>query len=187
MALSTLEDENDKEFMLNLYQNYYALARGTIYKIMRCENDLDDLVEDTFVKLLEKIPLLRTFDCCRTASYVVYTARSVAINFIRHRDIQRKHGYYGEQEDMSGELGGTEEPLEDYYLRKEEIEALSDAVLKLPERQKDLLYFKYILDLSDAEIAEAMSIRPGSVREYLTRARRAARKLMEKGGIRHDE
>ena len=187
LALSTIENDDDKVFMLNLYEDYYALARSKIYQVMHGGDEVDDLVEDTFVKLLGKIPLLRTFDCCRIASYVVYTARSVAINFIRRRDIQRKYGYYGEQEDMADELGGTEEPLEDSYLRKEEIEALSDAVLKLPERQKDLLYFKYMLGLSDAEIAEELSIRPGSVREYLTRARRAARKLMEREGDRHDK
>lgn len=60
-----------------------------------------------------------------------------------------------------------------------ELESLSDAVLRLPDREKDILYFKYILEKTDAEIAEDLSIRPDSVREYLTRARRAAKRLME--------
>lgn len=187
LLLSTIENDDDKAFMLNLYQDYYALVRSTVYKVMRCDSDIDDLVEDTFVKLIEKISLLRTFNCCKTVSYVVYTTRNVTINFIRHRDVCEKHSYYGGQEDVLAGLTDTNEPMEDLYLRQEEIEALSDAVLKLPDRQKDLLYFKYIRNMSDDEIAEELSISPVSVREYLTRARRAAKKLMEKEDDRNGE
>ena len=185
LLLSTIENDDDKAFMLSLYQDYYALVRSTVYKVMRCDSNIDDLVEDTFVKLIEKISLLRTFDCCKTASYVVYTTRSVTINFIRHRDVRQKHSYYGGQEDVLEGLFDTNEPMEDLYLHQEEIEALSEAVLKLPDRQKDLLYFKYIRNMSDAQIAEELSISPDSVREYLTRARRAAKELMEKEDDRH--
>ncbi|MVB10863.1 Sigma-70, region 4 [Caprobacter fermentans] len=186
VIIAAIEDDDDKAFMRNLYQDYSALVRSTVYTVMRCENDIDDLAEDVFVKLIEKIPLLRTFDCCKTAAYVVYTARSVAINFIKHRDVQQKHTFYGEKADVSDELMIPEGTLEEVYYHREELEALSDAVLRLPDREKDILYFKYILEKTDAEIAEDLSISPGSVREYLTRARRAAKKLMEQGEKRND-
>lgn len=182
VIIVAIENDDDKAFMLSLYQDYYALVRSTVYKVMRCENDIDDLVEDTFIKLIEKIPLLRTFDCCKTATYVVYTAKSVAINFIKHRDVQQKHTFYGEESDVSDELMIPEDTLEESYFHREELEALSDAVLRLPDREKDILYFKYILEKTDSEIAEDLSINASSVREYLTRARRAAKKLMEQEG-----
>lgn len=185
VILAAIEDNDDKAFMINLYQDYYALVHSTVYKVMRCENDIDDLVEDTFLRLIEKIPLLRTFDCCKTAVYVVYTAKSVAINFIKHRDVQQKHTFLGEDSDVLDELMIPEETLEESYYHREELEALSDAVLRLPEREKDILYFKYILEKTDSEIAEDLSISPSSVREYLTRARRAAKKLMEQGENRN--
>ena len=187
LLLSTIQDDDDRVFLLDLYTGYYALIRSTVNKVTHDGQENDDLVEDTFLKLIEKISLLRTFDCCKTASYVVYTARSVAINFIRHRDVQNKHSYYGAQEDVLEGLADTKERMEDWYLRREELGSLSDAVLKLPGRQKNLLYFKYVLDMSDAEIAERLSISPGSVRDYLTRARRAARDLVEKEDDRHGE
>lgn len=182
LLLSTIQNDDDRAFLLNLYTEYYALARNAISQVTHGGQDTDDLVEDTFLKLIEKISLLRALDCCKTAAYVVYTAKSIAINFIRHRDVCQKHGYYGGQKDISEEMADAEDPRGDTYLRMEEIEALSDAVLKLPERQKDLLHFKYTLDMSDSEIAEKLSISPDSVREYLTRARRAIKKLMEKEG-----
>ena len=186
IILAAIEDDDDRSFILSLYKDYYALVRSTVYKVMCCENDIDDLVEDTFLKLIKKIPLLRTFDCCKTASYVVYTARSVAINFIKHRDVQQKHTFYGENTDVADELIVPEDILEESYFLREELGSLSDAVLRLPEREKDILYFKYILEKTDSEIAEDLSISPGSVREYLTRARRDARKLMEQGENRNE-
>ena len=190
VQIMSITDEDDRAFMLKLYQDYYALVRQTVYRIMLNDNDLDDLAEDVFLKLIGKIALLRTLDCCRTASYIVYTAKSVAINFIKHRNVQQKHAYYGGDEDVLDELAAREESLEDVCLHRETLESMSNAVLRLPERQKDILYFKYVLEQSDVEIAEELSIRPDSVREYLTRARRAAKKLMEKedtqnGGSKH--
>ncbi|OPY58988.1 MAG: RNA polymerase sigma factor [Pelotomaculum sp. PtaU1.Bin035] len=64
-------------------------------------------------------------------------------------------------------------------------EELGNAILRLPEKQKDLLYFKYILEMADAEIAEIFGIAPDSVRQYLTRARREAKKLMDKEVNKH--
>lgn len=185
--ISAIENEDDKGFMLNLYQEYYPLVHKTIYSIMRDTKDIDDLIEDTFVKLIEKISLIRTFESCKTASYVVYTARSVAINFIKHRDVQKKHTFYGGDADVSDELIIPEDTLEDSFFHREELESLSNAVLKLPDRQKDILYFKYMLEKTDSEIAEDLSISLSSVREYLTRARRAAKQLMEQGEKRNDK
>lgn len=49
VILAAIEDD-DKAFMWSLYQDYY------------------ELMEDTFVNLIERIPLLRTFDSCKTAA-----------------------------------------------------------------------------------------------------------------------
>ena len=179
-AAAAIEDDDDKAFMLNLYNNYFALVRKTTYSIVRDSKNVEDLINDTFIKLIEKVPILRTLDCCKTASYVVYTTRSVAINFIKHRDVQNKHIYYGGDTDLSEDLPGLEDTIDDRLIYKEDIESLSHAIMKLPEKQKDLLYFKYILRMNDSEIAENFGINPDSVRQYLTRARREAKKLMEK-------
>ena len=181
LMLAAMDNEDDKAFMMDLYKEYYPIVRKTIYQILIDSRDVDDLINDVFIKLIEKISLIRSFDCCKTASYVVYTSRSVAINYIKHRDIQRKHAFYGKESDVLGDAVDTDDSVEDFIVRREAMDSLSDAVLKLPDRQRDLLYFKYVLDKTDMEIAEDLSINPNSVREYLTRARRAAKKLLEKG------
>lgn len=113
--------------------------------------------------------------------YVVYTTRSVSINYIKHKKVEIKHIYYIENTDMTKGLGNFENESEIRLIRQEEMELLTDAISKLPQSQKDLLYFKYILDMSDQDIAQVLGIAPSSVRQYLTRARRNAKSLMERG------
>ncbi|WP_092486650.1 RNA polymerase sigma factor [Desulfoscipio geothermicus] len=124
--------------------------------------------------------LVRTLDSCKTAAYVVYTSRRLAINFMKHRSVQKKHTYYGEDMDLAEKVPSLEGTIEDRIIHQEEIEEMGNAILRLSEKQKDLLYFKYILEMTDTEIAETFGIAPDSVRQYLTRARRAAKELMDK-------
>ena len=88
---------------------------------------------------------------------------------------------------MAKNIPSSEDDIETRIIHKEELKELGNAILKLTEQQKDVLYFKYILEMNDAEIAEILVIAPDSVRQYLTRARREAKELMEKGMNQRDE
>ncbi len=180
MIIAAMESDDDRAFMLNLYNDYYGLVRKTVYNITHDENNKEDLINDTFIKLIEKISLIRTFESCKLAAYVVYTSRSVAINFIKHRDVQKKHAYYGEDMDLLEKLPCPDDAIEDRIIHQGEIAELGNAILKLPEKKKDLFYFKYILEMHDRDIAQIFGISPDSVRQYLTKARREAKKLMDK-------
>ncbi|MDO9534516.1 MAG: sigma-70 family RNA polymerase sigma factor [Bacillota bacterium] len=181
LMLAAMDGEDDKAFMLNLYKNYYGLVRKTIYSITNDLTNSEDLINGCFIKLIEKVSLLRTFDSSKTNTYVVYTARSVAINFIKHREVREKHTYFGVEEDLAEGIPALAENLEEKLVRQQEIDFLCNAILKFPEKQKNLLFFKYLLEMTDEEIAQNLSISPDSVRQYLTRARREAKKLMERG------
>ena len=54
--------------------------------------------------------------------------------------------------------------------------------MQLPDKYRDLLNYKYLLELTDAEIAELIGIKKDSVRQYLTRARRAVYALYQEDG-----
>jgi RNA polymerase sigma-70 factor, ECF subfamily len=179
MLITRLE-EDDKAYMLRLYKNYYALVRKTIYSMTHQNDDVEDLIDEVFIKLIEKISLIRSFDCCKATAYIVFTVRSVAINYLKHKNVESRHLYYSDDMSMIEDTVDTEEGAERRLVRQDDVELLKNAVSRLPQPQKDLLYFKYILDMSDEEIAKILGIAPNSVRQYLTRARRAAKKLIER-------
>ena len=82
-TLVTQLDDDDRAFMLDLYKNYYNLARKNIFNITHSKDDLEDLIDDVFVKLIEKVSLIRNFECCKLTTYIVYTIKSVSINHLR--------------------------------------------------------------------------------------------------------
>ena len=179
MLLTGIKDDSDRAFILSLYQDYYGLVRKKIFDITRDQESLEDLINDTFIKLMEKISLIRTLECCKTAAYVVYTARSVAINFIKHRDVENKYLFYGAGGDLAEKIPDYE-AVEESIIREERFEELGKAIAKLPEKEKDLLYFKYILEMDNEQLGQILGIAPASVRQYLTRSRRKAKKLIDK-------
>jgi len=172
-------DNDDRSFIINLYKNYYNLARKVILSLTHNSNDLEDLINDVFIKLIDKISIIRNFESCKITVYIVYTVRSVAINYLKHKNVENKYIFYSDNIENE-EVINDEYELSRNIVSQEEIKLLRDSISKLPQNQKDILYFKYVLELSDIEIAETLNIAPNSVREYLTRARRSAKKLMEK-------
>ena len=72
------------------------------------------------------------------------------------------------------------------YLEKERQEELLTAFQEMREEEKQLLYGKYLMDLSDAELAQMLGCKPSSVRMKLTRARRAFVEKLREGGKNHE-
>ncbi|MPM25567.1 hypothetical protein SDC9_72063 [bioreactor metagenome] len=101
------------------------------------------------------------------------------INFIKHRDVQNKHILFGDESDAAEDLPDPEGDFVQRVAIQDEAKYLCDVISNLPERQRDLLYFKYVLELTDEKIADNLGITPQSVRQYLTRARRAAKALAQ--------
>ena len=99
--MAALTDPDDRALILDLYQDHYSLVRKVIYGITRDASRVEDLINDTYIKLIINISSLRTLNCRKTVAYLVYTARSVAIDFIIRRDVQNKHVYYGEDTDLA--------------------------------------------------------------------------------------
>jgi RNA polymerase sigma-70 factor (sigma-E family) len=56
-----------------------------------------------------------------------------------------------------------------------------EALLQLPRRQRAILVLRFYEDLSEAEICQALSISPGTVRSQTYRARQALHQVMSAG------
>ena len=97
-------DYDDKAFLLDLYNNYYRLTRKTIFYITHENQDIDDLINDCFIKLIDKISLIRTLDSYKLTAYIVYTARNVAINYIKRKRLENRYMYYSDDNELAEEL-----------------------------------------------------------------------------------
>jgi RNA polymerase sigma-70 factor (ECF subfamily) len=70
----------------------------------------------------------------------------------------------------ASEAGQVVQSPERAVLERTEAEALVLALERLPERDRLVLAYRYLLELGEAETAELLGVRPGTVRSRLSRA-----------------
>jgi RNA polymerase sigma factor (sigma-70 family) len=105
---------------------------------------------------------------------VVNSSRSV----LRHRTVQDR--YLSAETRARTAHGTTEEPsAEARALDHATGELLLAALGRLPRRQREVLTLRYYLDLSEAQIADALSISTGSVKAHAHRGLIALRSDVE--------
>jgi RNA polymerase sigma factor (sigma-70 family) len=70
--------------------------------------------------------------------------------------------------------------LEDQKMNKHLRKSIRDAINRLPERQKEVIYLRYILDFKNEEIAQIINITHQAVRNTLYKAIENLRKTISK-------
>lgn len=75
----------------------------------------------------------------------------------------------------------TVESAESTALVGEEHRAVLAALRRLPDRQREALVLRFYLELSEAEIAAAMGVSPGTVKSTVSRALAALGRLLGEG------
>lgn len=139
--------------------------------------DCEDLVQDSTLRLMGRIPVLRQLTPAKKAKYIALTIRSAYIDSDRRR----------KKDDL---LLVDDETLEALMLeqllrtdRREAESAVDQLRRELPARDWMVLEGKYLLELSQEQIADMIGVAPDSVRMILHRAKERARNLLnERGG-----
>ncbi len=87
--------------------------------------------------------------------------------------------YISSQDRESVEI--NRESPEHIVIREDEKKSLQKALMKLPENYRDVLIFKYYMDLSYDEIAKIMGIPRNTVASMIFRGKEELRKIFSKG------
>lgn len=184
VAIASIENDYEREFMRNLYDKFYRVAEARAYAILHSHEDAEEAVQDSFVKLIDKIPKIIKLSNEKLAAYVVITVKNTAIDSFRKRNNEVNRKFSFDEDEAVENLADTKPLPEELYLKQEELEELSIILNLLLEKYKIILEAKYVLEQSDKEIGEMLGVSEKSVRMYLTRARRQAYELL-KGGVVH--
>jgi len=177
---TTVENPNDREFMLWLYQEFKKLMFATARQYVPNPSDCEDIIQDCLVKLIEKISVLRGKKRCVVCSYVVYTVRNTSINYLRRQKVMHTKVY--SLEEQADEIASAEPSMDELMIVMEHKERLYEVWGQLPEEDLILLEGKYILRCTDTELAEQLHCKPDSVRMKLTRVRRKVFRMMNSNG-----
>lgn len=182
--IMAIEDEGDRLFVENIFNNYSEKMYLVAVNILHNHDDAEDCVQDTIVKIIDKLDLFKN---AQQENYliklVVITCRNTAINKYEKNKKRKKAQF------LTSEYGDNDESsmmdIPDYSSNVERI-VLSDFICryvielinKLDVKYRDVLVLKgmgYDYD----EIAYFMNISPDAVRKRYSRAKAM---IIEMGG-----
>jgi RNA polymerase sigma-70 factor (sigma-E family) len=119
----------------------------------------EDLVQEAFARFVGRLLHLRNPDAFEP--YLRRTIVNLSRSHFRHRRVEAR---YLQRIAWSPERSST-----DSDEHGDLDEAMHEAVLRLPARQRAAIVLRFYEDLSDAQTAEVLKCRPGTVRSLVSR------------------
>ena len=172
--IAAIENDSEREFITRIYLKYYKKMLDKAFFIVHNEAEAEEIVQEAFVKLIEHVQDLMRMDSIKVPVYVMVTVKNIAINHWNDAKKENERQTFVADDELDLWLADEKALPEDVYIHTEELEKLAETLPLLPKKDRMVLEFKYILELSDEEIAKELHIKAHSVRSYLTRARRKA-------------
>ncbi len=168
--------EKDKPYTLEeIVAEYKDMVYNTALSILQHVEAAEDVAQDVFIKLYEKLDEFREDSSLKT--YIYRITANTAIDALR-KEKRRKKVYWwsGDAEDKE-ETAHFDHPgiLLD---KKEDARHLFEAIKSLPEQQKLAYVLQKIEGQTVAEIAMIMNNKPTAVESLLARAKNNLKKTL---------
>jgi RNA polymerase sigma factor (sigma-70 family) len=137
------------------------LIRRVVVARVRDPQVVDDLVQETFARLLQARPRL---DDNALAPFAVVLARNVAVSHVRGRYTEQRHLH------RLVDLREPDRP-DERALEQEEARAVAAGLARLPDRDRTALVANEVEGSNTATLAAELGSTPGAVAAQLARAR----------------
>lgn len=179
LILQTIESEDDRAFLEQLFDAHYVRLCKKAAAITQNSQVSEDLVQDVFLYVVKHIQKFRQMDCCTLRHILDISIKRRCYDYFKEQNVRKKHLSGSLDDDDSFVSVSSSDNTEEEALDLLSVEELSEAIRKLPDHYRYVIEAKYILSLTDGEIAKELGIGKASVRQYLTRARRKIYELCE--------
>jgi RNA polymerase sigma factor (sigma-70 family) len=169
--------DGDADAFGALVARHQQAAFRVAWLIARDPGEAEDAVQEAFVKAWRAMPRFRAEAPFRP--WILRIASNEARN--RARSTRRRDALALREAAAVGTGDAAPSP-EAAALSRDEAETLTHALDRLPERDRIVIAYRWLLDLSEAETAEILGVRLGTVKSRLSRALRRLREELGDGG-----
>lgn len=181
-ALLILQILNGDTNSFSKIQNKYkSLITSLIRKMIKNEDDVQDLVQETFIKVFNSLDKYR--DNYAFSSWLYKLASNHCIDFLRKKrlsTISLQYTSSKSEEELEFEIEDRSNLPDREILFTERSEVIEKAIAKLPENYKLIIHLRHDEDLDYQQIADHMGIPLGTVKAHLFRARKILETYLRK-------
>ena len=171
--LAMIESEDDRSKFEIIYREYRDLMLYIANRILGDTKDSEDVVHQSFVKLIDILETIDEPRCHKTRSLVVTIVERTSIDLYRRR--QRENTLSLDEEYVNVSDTAQIDTAADRA-------DLAAAIASLPTRYREVLLLRYDSGFSDREIAGLLSMSEENVRKTIQRAKERLGRMIEEGG-----
>jgi RNA polymerase sigma factor (sigma-70 family) len=155
----------ESEQIALLSRQFRPALRRFFGKRVKEQHDVDDLVQDVFVRLVRKV---QADGSQIVAGYVFQTAQSVLNDWLRKRQVRQSAAH----EQIEAELSNLEDDAtpERVLVGKQSLASATAAVLELPEVTRTIFLLRRLEGMRYADIAKRLQMSVSTIEKHMARA-----------------
>lgn len=164
-----------------LQKKYRVLISSLIRKMIRDEDDIDDLVQESFIKAYNALDKFQ--EGYSFSSWLYRIASNTCIDFLRKKrftTISIENPSYSDEESGGMDIEDKNYEADLGVLGDERRKALYDAIDELPDNYREIIQLRHEQEMDYNEISEKLSLPLGTVKAHLFRARKMLLTLLKK-------
>lgn len=169
-----LVDEKEIDF-IELYSKYFSRVNSYVHYRINERNDADDITSLIFEKMLINLTEFKP-EIAPISSWIFCISRNTVIDYYRHRHLSQLHFISLE---ASSEPENNGPNPEDLLVLNETKQQLSQALVQLTNRERQIIVLKYWEDLSNKDISKKMGISESNTGVILYRALKRLKEILE--------
>ena len=177
MELCAAKDEDAFSEIVGRYERF---VYSTVFAELKNTDDAFDVSQEVFIRLYNAAGGFRCESTLKTWLYRM--CKNCAYDYMRkyykHRAVSLTYKDAEEETTEDADIVSDATP-EDELLRKEKIQAVRNAVLELPEEQREVIVLREFQNMQYSEIAVMLGISEGTVKSRISRAREHLKKILE--------
>jgi RNA polymerase sigma-70 factor, ECF subfamily len=158
-----------------IYFDYYNLVYGAVMCMVRDHATTEDILQESFIKIIKNIPQLDTES--KLKAWIKVVVRNTTYNYLRKNkrnriEIDSESVFINDNVEFSTNSGATEEQVE----LKTMVEVIGKLIENIQPEFRTLIEMRWKQDLSYKEIGEELGLSEDAVKYKLHRARELIKK-----------
>jgi RNA polymerase sigma-70 factor (ECF subfamily) len=167
----------DTEAFGTLVRIHQKAALRVAFLVVRDRAEAEDVTQEALVNAYKALGRFRADSPFRP--WLLRIVRNEALNRIRGR---KRREFYARQLFAESVPGGAAPSPETILVVDSGRRAVLAAMERLPDKYRVVLYHRYLIDLSEAEVSEVLGIPKGTVKSRASRGLARLRGLLEAEG-----
>ena len=177
--------QGDETAFKTIVEQWKDMVYNTILGIVQNETEAEDLAQDVFIKVFEKIGTFK--GDAKFSTWLYRIATTTALDHLRSKKRKKRFGFL---QSLTGS-GDEKESIPDFHHpgvsldNKERAAVLFKAIDALPENQKTAYTLHKLEGLSYRDVSEVLNTTVSAVESLMSRANQNLRKELEEYYNKH--